>query len=1058
MSILTSLLARDAVVSVDAIEEALQRQVLEGGEIDSALLEIDALPENLLCAYRAAAYDLPPVTREQLTDVPAGVLQRLPAEQARALWVVPIASDGERLTVAAPEPPGEARLQRLREAAGMDVEVRIGLEARIAAALAAHYGMELPSRLRRLVDALQQREAGETREVQPPSSPAPAPARNSPPSGETALRSAPPPPDRAPSARQPAPPADLSDPKTPAAGAAAPAVRVMKVVSLGPAPPTATPAPRPASGGARADVPKDDDTSPQRPSKLPPPIRGGASRVPRQRMSHVPKGPMTPELAERLLEEATDRDEVLDVVFAFARQYFDCTVLFAVREGHLLGLEASGARTVDDPRVLDISFGGEGSIHDAVFAKRHLVRDLWKAPLDRPLPTALGRRQAQPGALLAIAVRRRVVALLYGDREGERFEIEELAELVEMLPRVTRAFERIIQERKVFAMQAQRGGSPPPPAVDDSGESAGARAAAEPAGPGPGAALGEHGRRREVSLSRVDHPFRRSQVGARLAQAARSSLGLRDGGLGAQPPTHMGIGGPPQQPGDDLVSQPTVQLDAVRVGDAESGAADSRPRRADGSYSYRPGVPRGDRETTRPARRSSRSPPPAAAAEPEPEHDPSGAPGPGTQSASADGPVVEPPADTRPPPRTLSQPPPGAGSYSVRTAGAEVVGSPAARPSQPPASVPPAPAVPSASPGRPTPRSRDDDDPGKTARGRRRPARPDPRRETGDEAVRSERVSIPPSVRESLHSPPPAEPEPPEPEGLSIDLGSEAQRVVTELARCAPDDEGPFVAALLRLGDPALEALTRRFPGALWFDRHAPHHRLPAGRDVSACARALYAFEERAAPHLERLLRSSRADVRLYALLLAGDRVLPELASAIGERVFDDDGQVRLAAFEILPLYRNVDGFGEVLERLRRRAGAATEPLQHRLSAVEALSALRDPGSVELMLELSGHDSRQLSLPAHRALVAITGQDFGDSGRRWRSWLRKHGGRHRAEWLIDGLMHSEESVREVAGHELQKLSQVYYGYSASAPKRDRERAQARYRSWWETTGRSQFVG
>jgi hypothetical protein len=1048
MSILTSLLARDAVVSVDAIEEALQRQVLEGGEIDSALLEIDALPENLLCAYRAAAYDLPPVTREQLEDVPAEVLRRLPAEQARALWAVPVAFDGARLSVAVPEPLGGARLQRLQEAAGTDVELRIGLEARIAAALAAHYGLELPSRLRRLVDALQARNAGEAREVQPPSTP--GPARNSLPTVQPELRSAPPPPDRAPSVDRSAP-APAEAPKAADAEAAASPVRVMKVVSLGPAPPDAPAAPRPTSegDGVRADATSDDDTSPQRPSNRPPVMGGGASRVPRQRMSHVPKGPMTPELAERLLDEATDRDEVLDVVFAFARQYFDCTVLFAVRDGHLLGLEASGARTVDDPRVLDITFGREGAIHDAVFAKLHLVRDLWRAPADRPLPTALGRRQAQPGSLLAISVRRRVVALLYGDREGERFEIEELADLVEMLPRVTRAFERIIQERKVFAMQARRA-SPLPPADDGAGEPTQGQGA-EPGGPAPGAALGEHGRRREVSLSRVDHPFRRSQMGAQLAQAARSSLGLRDDGPGGPPPPAARSAPPAQDAGaaDDLVSRATVQLDAVRVGDGESAAGGdgARKPRGGGSYSYRPGALRGDREITRPARRSSRPQPPDGAVDPPPDAA-------ALKPPPAGVPVAEPPGDSRPPPRTLSQPPPGTGSYSVRTAGSEVVGSSGGRRSRPPGD---APAATDAGAGA-SARARDDD-PRKTASGRKRPTRPDPRREAGEESVRSERVSIPPSVSESLRPPPPpAEAEPVEPEELTIDMASEAERVVGELARCAPDDESPFVAALLRLGEPALEALVKRFPGALWFDRHAPHRRLPAGRDVSACARALYAFEQRAAPYVERLLRSRRADVRLYAMLLAGDRVLPELAPAIGERVFDEDGQVRLAAFEVLPLYRNVEGFGEVLERLRRRAGAAAEPLQHRLSAVEALSGLRDVGSVELMLELSGHESRQLSLPAHRALVAITGQDFGDSSRKWRGWLRKNRERHRAEWLIDGLMHSEENVREVAGQELQKLSQVYYGYSASAPKREREQAQTRYRSWWQSTGRSQFMG
>ena len=53
-------------------------------------------------------------------------------------------------------------------------------------------------------------------------------------------------------------------------------------------------------------------------------------------------------------------------------------------------------------------------------------------------------------------------------------------------------------------------------------------------------------------------------------------------------------------------------------------------------------------------------------------------------------------------------------------------------------------------------------------------------------------------------------------------------------------------------------------------------------------------------------------------------------------------------------------------------------------------------------------------------------------------------------------MHHEERIRSVASIELQKLTQVYHGFSASAPKRDREQIQRRYRDWWDKEGRAQF--
>ena len=110
------------------------------------------------------------------------------------------------------------------------------------------------------------------------------------------------------------------------------------------------------------------------------------------------------------------------------------------------------------------------------------------------------------------------------------------------------------------------------------------------------------------------------------------------------------------------------------------------------------------------------------------------------------------------------------------------------------------------------------------------------------------------------------------------------------------------------------------------------------------------------------------------------------------------------------------------------------------------------------MLLLLKTEERQLSVPAHRALVAITGQDFGDSNRKWTAWYKRNQGRHRIEWLIDSLMHSDERVRSIAGLELQKLTRVYYGFAAGAGKKDRERAQTRYRKWWASEGLSRFTG
>ncbi len=1073
MSTLTSLLARDAIVSVDAIEEALQRQVLDGGEIDTALLELGAADENVLASYRAASFECEPVTRARLMSPDPEALAMLSQETAQRLGVVPVGREDGRLILCAAEPLPPDELQALGAELEHELELCVGTEVRVAAALAKHYALEPPSRLRILAEQLDSRAAGELREVAPPSDV--------------------PQPDDEASAAPPAP-GGLELPPTPAVPGASEQdalalVQVAPVVALGAGTDDGV-----DSARSQQPEPDEDDTRPARPGNRPPSRRAStpvrSSPRPPPRHSQAPRGPLTRDATIELLGEAATRDQVLDLLFAFARQYFECTALFSLREGHLIGLEASGLRSALDARAIDVAFSRDGTVNDVVLSHRPRVINLATRKDDRTLVDALGRRDMQPAALVPVAIRKRIVALLYGDRDGQGFELVELADLIETLPEVTRAFERIIQEHKVLVMQARHSRAPARPSVPE-GSFAASRPPAQSAASAPPSALpsGEQGdreasgpnpgsrpsqvdtstgpspsesqvpgspegpRRRAPRLPHVDEPFRRSQIGERLAQNALSSLGVRgaapappDGGEGTR-----ASAGDPSEADEEFENRPTVTMAATHV--LQSAPPKAAPSPGAYHQSSRPG-PRDERDITRSER--PRKGPPAQSAE------------------AANHP------DSKPPPRTLSQSSPGMGSYNVNRVHSEHVELPgeakkrrASRPAQArapgerqrprnterPPGPPPTEEEQVGSGAVPAARTVEQVDPDHDANhikpSRDGPRRKDPRRDDEDPSPSAERVSIPEKVSESLL--PPSPPVDDGPQEIVLDFGSEAQRVVEELARCAPDEEGHHVAALLRLGDAALEALTQRFPGGLWFNRNLAHQRLPAGRDVSAVARALYAFEDRAAPYIARLLQSSRGDVRLYAILLAVERVLPELLWPLYERIFDSDGGVRRLMYEHLPLYRNVESFGEVLDALRTRAADDSEQLPNRLAALEAVSVLRDPGSVELLWELSNHDSRQLSVPATRALTALTGQDFGGSARKWRNWFNKNKDRHRAEWLIDSLMHSDERVREIAGNELQKLSQVYYGYAATASKRERDKAKKRYEAWWQITGKTQFT-
>jgi hypothetical protein len=61
-------------------------------------------------------------------------------------------------------------------------------------------------------------------------------------------------------------------------------------------------------------------------------------------------------------------------------------------------------------------------------------------------------------------------------------------------------------------------------------------------------------------------------------------------------------------------------------------------------------------------------------------------------------------------------------------------------------------------------------------------------------------------------------------------------------------------------------------------------------------------------------------------------------------------------------------------------------------------------------------------------------------------------------WLIDALMHDDPEIRRAAGEELKALTKEYFGYYDDLSKGERQKAQRRYRDWWEATGKARFLG
>lgn len=341
----------------------------------------------------------------------------------------------------------------------------------------------------------------------------------------------------------------------------------------------------------------------------------------------------------------------------------------------------------------------------------------------------------------------------------------------------------------------------------------------------------------------------------------------------------------------------------------------------------------------------------------------------------------------------------------------------------------------------------------------------DPRRDNDGSALFHDIVSIPPGTPSSV--PPGVEPSSrvwgpaPPPTGsdslpsVIVDFGDEVERLIEVLRDAGPEDE-MVILPLLAVGESALPALVREFPGRLWFDRNEPYARIPAGRDVSPVARTLVAFGQRSVPYLIPLLEHPDPEIRYYATLVASEFVHPELVEPTGKRLFDEDAGVRAAAYRALSLlYACEDEFGMLIDQLRAGARDGRKP-SAQVTSIEALGRLRDVHSFEFLVSLLDSPSVDVIRAAHASLVRLSCQDFGTSKKKWRAWYDKHDTAHRVEWLIEALMHGDERLRRRASEELKHLTQEYFGYEPGHAKREREAAQQKYRRWWEEVGSRMF--
>ena len=277
--------------------------------------------------------------------------------------------------------------------------------------------------------------------------------------------------------------------------------------------------------------------------------------------------------------------------------------------------------------------------------------------------------------------------------------------------------------------------------------------------------------------------------------------------------------------------------------------------------------------------------------------------------------------------------------------------------------------------------------------------------------------------------------------------------VIDEIENAREGAAEDAIADAVERAQDTLGELVRRFPGKLRVDRFAVTGRALRAAQYGGLLELVVRLGSIASDLLIEQMASANRDARFYATVCAAELRPRNAVFALVERLFDQDFGVRAMAIEALAGYPMQD-LSPALAKARRALHASDAE-----QVVAATSAVVELGDTESVSDLIGVIERgdRASEHVRKALVALTAQDFGTSERKWRKWYDGARKRHRIEWLIDGLSHKEDAIREAAINDLRRLTGEYFGYHHDLPKRERELSAERWAAWWRDTGQRRFV-
>jgi hypothetical protein len=526
---LATLLVQEGAVSLEALAQAQARQRELGGALDTALLELGLLSEERLAEALVRVSGLQPAPPAALLHPDPRSRRLFPARVAERHGLAPFRLEGRELHLAAAWPVDQGALDEISFMLSLALVPHVAPELRVRELRRRIYDAALPERFEHLARQLAARssprppgpgrpgpEAGWARgggtppgpfsdplpepfpeavpepfpeavpEPFPEAVPDPFPEAVPEPSSEAAPGAVPravpeavpePLPERFPEPRPEPEPA----PEPLSRGAPAPGPSPAPLASGGEGQPT--PATEPLAAALAQAVLQAEASLDEEPERAEPPALAPEER------SRPPHWDLA--AARQALAAAVRRDEAVEAVLRYGRDFFEHVALLAVSRDRLHGHDALGGdpRARDRARGISVPVGPAGIFRAVLDTGGPYLGPPGKDPALEAVIGGLGRDLPRTMLLYPVLVRERVVCVLYADNGEAPVSPRRVGDLLLLTGSLGGELVRILRARKEAgaaawqALEPARAGLPTAPGE---GEAApGERAEEEEMGPPP---------------------------------------------------------------------------------------------------------------------------------------------------------------------------------------------------------------------------------------------------------------------------------------------------------------------------------------------------------------------------------------------------------------------------------------------------------------------------------------------------------------------------------------------------------------------------------------------